>query len=133
MRTLTGLEQLIKDSNIQDKCGSAIAYLCHTASITNDFKSGAQQMHNVFGKRLKQFFGPQHGFKTDVQDNMIETGHNTHEYFNIPVYSLYAENRSPSEKMLEGIDTIVVDLQDVGTRIYTYTVSYTHLTLPTKA
>lgn len=68
-------------------------------------------------------FGPQHGFRSDVQDNMIETPHGAFdagEKRRIPLYSLYSDTREPTPDMLKGIDTLVVDLQDVGTRIYTY-------------
>jgi uncharacterized protein YbbC (DUF1343 family) len=70
--------------------------------------------------RLAALFGPQHGFRSDVQENMIETGHGRDEVRHVPVYSLYSETREPSPEMLSGLDVLVVDLQDVGTRIYTY-------------
>jgi uncharacterized protein YbbC (DUF1343 family) len=67
-------------------------------------------------------FGPQHGFRSDVQDNMIETPHS--EFAGgkkrIPLYSLYSDTREPTAEMMSGIDTLVIDLQDIGTRIYTY-------------
>ena len=69
----------------------------------------------------------QHGFVTDVQDNMVETTHYTHPYFKLPVYSLYSETRIPTDEMLQGLDHIFVDLQDVGTRIYTYIYTMTLL------
>ena len=70
--------------------------------------------------RLTALFGPQHGFRSDVQDNMIETDHARHPRLDVPVYSLYGETRTPTPAMLSGIDMLVVDLQDVGTRVYTY-------------
>ncbi len=70
--------------------------------------------------RLAALFGPQHGFRSDVQDNMIETGHARHPRLGVPVYSLYGETRAPTPAMLSEIDVLVVDLQDVGTRVYTY-------------
>jgi uncharacterized protein YbbC (DUF1343 family) len=67
-------------------------------------------------------FGPQHGFRSDVQDNMIETPHSELEAGKrrVPLYSLYSDTREPTAAMLEGVDTLVIDLQDIGTRIYTY-------------
>jgi uncharacterized protein YbbC (DUF1343 family) len=67
-------------------------------------------------------FGPQHGFRSDVQDNMIETPHGELEAGKrrVPLYSLYSDTREPTAAMLEGVDTLVIDLQDIGTRIYTY-------------
>src|SRR5207253_9496487 len=70
--------------------------------------------------RLAAIFGPQHGFRSDVQDNMIETRHAHDEVRRVPVYSLYSEVREPTPEMLRGLDVLVVDLQDVGVRIYTY-------------
>ena len=65
-------------------------------------------------------FGPQHGFRSDVQDNMIETPHANDGQRRVPVYSLYSETREPTADMLGGIDALVIDLQDIGARIYTY-------------
>jgi uncharacterized protein YbbC (DUF1343 family) len=65
-------------------------------------------------------FGPQHGFHSDVQENMIESAHARDRRRQVPVYSLYSETREPTAEMLAGLDALVVDLQDVGTRIYTY-------------
>ena len=69
---------------------------------------------------LGAVFGPQHGFHADVQDNMIETGHVRDQRRRIPIYSLYSETREPTADMLAGLDALVVDLQDVGSRIYTF-------------
>ena len=69
---------------------------------------------------LAALFGPQHGFRADVQDNMVETDHARHPSLDVPVYSLYGETREPTSEMLSDLDTLVVDLQDIGTRVYTY-------------
>ena len=119
-KVVTGLERLINEKPLQDSIRGNIAYLCHSASIDANFNTGVILLQKLFGKRLMKLFGPQHGFVTDVQDNMVETSHYNHPYFNIPVYSLYSETRTPTDEMLEGIDTFIVDLQDVGTRFYTY-------------
>ncbi|TNF01971.1 MAG: DUF1343 domain-containing protein, partial [Deltaproteobacteria bacterium] len=74
----------------------------------------------LFGKRLVKFFGPQHGFVSDVQDNMIETKDFVHTYYQRPIISLYSDDRKPSDDQLSGIDTFIIDLQDVGARVYTY-------------
>src|SRR5690606_26675817 len=65
-------------------------------------------------------FGPQHGFRSDVQDNMIETPHAQDDDRRVPVYSLYSDTREPTAEMLAGLDALVIDLQDIGARIYTY-------------
>jgi uncharacterized protein YbbC (DUF1343 family) len=70
--------------------------------------------------QLAALFGPQHGFRSDVQDNMIETSHGDDCTRRVPVYSLYSETREPTRAMLEGVDVLVIDLQDVGSRIYTF-------------
>jgi uncharacterized protein YbbC (DUF1343 family) len=69
---------------------------------------------------LGAIFGPQHGFRSDVQDNMIETPHAQDATRRVPVYSLYSETREPTVDMLKGLDALVIDLQDIGARIYTY-------------
>lgn len=119
-KTVTGLERLANDKTLQDSVKGKIGYLCHSASIDSNFHSGAILLQKVFKDRLQKLFGPQHGFVTDVQDNMVESTHYIHPYFKIPVYSLYSETRTPTDEMLEGLDTLIVDLQDVGTRVYTY-------------
>ncbi len=69
---------------------------------------------------LSAIFGPQHGFRSDVQDNMVETTHSRDARRAVPVYSLYSETREPTAEMVKGLDAMVVDLQDVGSRIYTF-------------
>lgn len=119
-KTITGVEKLINDQALQSKIKGNIAVLCHSASITSDFTIIVSHLKKIYGERLKSIWGPQHGFVTDVQDNMIETKSFHHQYFDLPVHSLYSKHRVPTEKMLAGIDTIIVDLQDVGCRVYTY-------------
>ncbi len=123
----TGLQRLIEEKSLQEKFKGKIGYLCHSASVTKDLEHGLHALQRVFGPRLTKIFGPQHGFVTDVQDNMVETTHYIHPYFKLPVYSLYSETRIPTDEMLEGLDHVFVDLQDVGTRIYTYIYTMTLL------
>lgn len=115
-----GLERLLSERDLQDKVKGDIGYLCHSASVTQDLELGVGPLMRVFGPRLKKLFGPQHGLVTDVQDNMVETPHTIHPYYKLPVYSLYSETRIPTDDMLKGLGTLLVDLQDVGTRVYTY-------------
>ncbi|MFG1487089.1 DUF1343 domain-containing protein [Halobacteriovorax sp. RZ-1] len=122
-----GLERLRDDATLQNKITGNIALLCHSASVDSKFKVAPIIFKEIFGDRFKKLFGPQHGFVSDVQDNMVETDHYTHPFFGVPVYSLYSETRKPTKEMLEGIDTFVVDLQDVGTRVYTYITTVTYL------
>ena len=123
----TGLDILSKDKMLQKKIKGNVALLCHNASINSSFTHAAIKFKEIFGSRFVKLFGPQHGFTTDAQDNMIETNHYIHPYFKIPVYSLYSETRIPTDEMLEGIDHLFVDLQDVGCRMYTYIYTLTLL------
>lgn len=116
----TGLDILTKDNNLQKKFKGNVALVCHNASIDSTYTHGILKFKEMFGSRFIKIFGPQHGFSTDVQDNMVETDHYIHPYFNIPVYSLYSETRIPKDEMLEGIHHLFIDLQDVGCRVYTY-------------
>ena len=109
----TGLERLLSEKDLQAKFKGNIGYLCHSASVTKNLEHGLLALQRTFGSQLKKIFGPQHGFVTDVQDNMVETTHYVHPYFKLPVYSLYSETRIPTDEMLEGLDHIFVDLQDV--------------------
>lgn len=120
MRVATGLEVLMNDSQLQKEFKGNVALLCHNASIDAHYGHAALRFKTLFGTRFVKLFGPQHGFSTDAQDNMIETAHVVHPFFKIPVYSLYSETRVPTDAMLDGIDHFFVDLQDVGCRMYTY-------------
>jgi uncharacterized protein YbbC (DUF1343 family) len=115
----TGLE--IVNNNIPAKLkGKRIGVLCHAPSITNDFKHILEIFFNRKDCKLSAVFGPQHGLFGQTQDNMIEWEGHQHPLFKIPVFSLYGKNRKPSPGMLKDLDLLLVDLQDVGTRPYTY-------------
>jgi uncharacterized protein YbbC (DUF1343 family) len=126
-QVLTGLQKLIDSKELQNKYTGNIGLLCHSASVDKNYDHSLVKFIEMFGKKVVKVFGPQHGFVSDVQDNMIETDHFTHPYFNLPVYSLYSETRKPTDAMLEGIDHLFIDLQDVGTRIYTYIYTMTYV------
>ena len=100
--------------------GRRIGVVCNPASIDHGFGHIADRIAAHPGATLAAIFGPQHGFRSDVQENMIETGHARDAARRVPVYSLYSETREPTGEMMRGLDVLVVDLQDVGTRIYTY-------------
>ncbi|WP_456440520.1 exo-beta-N-acetylmuramidase NamZ family protein [Psychroserpens sp.] len=127
MKVKTGLDILVKDKNLQSEFNGKVALLCHNASIDSTYTHAVLKFKEIFGDRFVKIFGPQHGFSTDVQDNMIETNHTIHPYFNIPVYSLYSETRIPTDEMLEGINHLFIDLQDIGCRMYTYIYTLTLL------
>jgi uncharacterized protein YbbC (DUF1343 family) len=113
-----GLELLATDPMMAKSWGNCLL-LCNQASVTSTFKPAWEVVREVLGDKLIGFFGPQHGFHSTVQDNMIETGDGLGPY-GLPVYSLYSDTREPSEQMLEGADTILIDIQIVGCRVYTF-------------
>jgi uncharacterized protein YbbC (DUF1343 family) len=100
--------------------GRRIGLLCNPASIDAQFQHTADRLFNDPGVTLSALFGPQHGFRSDLQDNMIETPHGRDCRRKVPVFSLYSETREPTDEMLDHLDLLVVDLQDVGTRVYTF-------------
>lgn len=123
----TGIMRLKNEAELKKQYTGNIGILCHSASIDEKYNHTLEIMLEVFGDQVKKVFGPQHGFVTDVQDNMIETDHFTHPHFKLPIYSLYSETRVPTDEMLAGLDHIFIDLQDVGTRIYTYIYTMTYM------
>ena len=100
--------------------GRRIGVLCNPASIDGSFRHSADVLFDDPEVTLAAIFGPQHGFRADLQDNMIETPHRRDARRQVPVFSLYSEVREPSAEMLAGLDALVVDIQDVGTRVYTF-------------
>jgi uncharacterized protein YbbC (DUF1343 family) len=97
-----------------------IGLLANPASVNRDLVHAWQVIDSQKPGQITAIFTPQHGFWGDAQANMIETEHGWHQSLDVPVYSLYSETRRPTSQMLEKIDCLVVDLQDVGTRIYTF-------------
>jgi uncharacterized protein YbbC (DUF1343 family) len=120
-----GTDRLLASGRLD---GQRVGIVCNPASIDRDLRHIADRLIEPAnetrparqGVRLTAIFGPQHGFRSDVQENMIETGHARDALRRVPVYSLYSETREPTAEMLRDVDLLVVDLQDVGTRIYTY-------------
>jgi uncharacterized protein YbbC (DUF1343 family) len=99
--------------------GRTVGLVCNPASINARFQHIIDRAESS-GVRVGAIFGPQHGFRSDLQENMIESAHAEDQRRQVPIYSLYSETREPTAEMLAGLDAIVIDLQDVGTRIYTY-------------
>jgi uncharacterized protein YbbC (DUF1343 family) len=115
----TGLDQ-IKAKLPPGLTGRKIGILCHAPSITADFKHITEIFYGRRDCLLTAIFGPQHGLYGQTQDNMIEWQSIRHPAYDVPVYSLYGEFRKPSPGMLNDIEALVIDLQDVGARLYTY-------------
>jgi len=117
MRVRLGSERLLASSTLD---GRRVGVVCNPASVDHDLRHIADRLGAHPRARLTALFGPQHGFRSDVQDNMIETRHGRDEIRKVPVYSLYSETREPTADMLRDLEVLVIDLQDVGVRIYTY-------------
>ena len=112
-----GSDLLLASGRLQ---GLTIGVVCNHASVDRGYAHVVDRVAAARGVRLGAIFGPQHGFRSDVQDNMVETGHATDASRRVPLYSLYSETREPTPAMLAGLDALVIDLQDIGARIYTY-------------
>src|SRR5215204_916607 len=113
-----GLERLLEDhASVR---GARVGLICNQASVDHGYRHAADLLHEHSEINLTALFGPQHGIRGDVQDNMIETGHAVDRRTQVPIYSLYSETREPTDEMLRDVDVIVVDLQGVGCRIYTF-------------
>ncbi|PID75579.1 MAG: hypothetical protein CSB23_03150 [Deltaproteobacteria bacterium] len=125
----SGLEVFL-DSASYILSGERLGYLSNQASTTSQLVQGRYLLRQRFGPRLTTLFSPQHGFFAEKQDNMIESEHFVDSETRLPVYSLYGELRRPSPEMFENLDVLVVDLVDVGTRVYTfiYTLAYCLMT-----
>jgi uncharacterized protein YbbC (DUF1343 family) len=119
--TLFGIDRLLADPELRKPLvGKRIALLAHPASVTRDLTHSLDALAACPGIRLSAAFGPQHGLKGDKQDNMMETPDAVDPRLGIPVFSLYGEVRRPTGRMMSTFDVILVDLQDLGCRIYTF-------------
>jgi uncharacterized protein YbbC (DUF1343 family) len=112
-----GSERLLASTALN---GARVGLVSNPASVDRQLRHIADHLAVHQDARLAALFGPQHGFRSDVQDNMIETRHAHDEVRRVPVYSLYSDVREPTREMLRDLDLLVIDLQDVGVRIYTY-------------
>jgi uncharacterized protein YbbC (DUF1343 family) len=116
---VTGLEA-IADHFPSAFTGKRIGVLCHAPSITRNFEHITDILAQRTDCRLTAIFGPQHGIHGETQDNMIEWQSHVHPVYSMPLYSLYGEHRKPTTEMLSDIDILLIDLQDIGARLYTY-------------
>jgi uncharacterized protein YbbC (DUF1343 family) len=112
-----GSERLLASSRLN---GLRVGVLANPASIDGEFRHIADRLAASSDWTLAAIFGPQHGFRSDFQDNMIETPHTEDKKRGVPIFSLYSETREPTPEMLDLIDALVIDIQDVGARIYTF-------------
>ncbi len=118
--TLFGIDRLLGQPELRQPLeGQRIALLAHPASVTRDLTHSLDALAAA-GVNLTAAFGPQHGLRGDKQDNMVESEDFTDPVHGIPVFSLYGEVRRPTGQAMGTFDTILIDLQDLGCRIYTF-------------
>ncbi len=116
-----GIDRLVADASLRAPlAGRRVALLAHPASVTQDLTHSLDALAACGGIKLSAAFGPQHGLRGDKQDNMIESPDFNDPVLGIPVFSLYGEVRKPTDTMMDAFDVILIDLQDLGCRIYTF-------------
>jgi uncharacterized protein YbbC (DUF1343 family) len=123
-----GLDRLRQEKKLhQQLIGHRLALLGHPASVDEDLRHALDVVAGIPGLELVAAFGPQHGLRGDKQDNMIESPEFLDPIHKIPVFSLYGDARRPTQAMMESFDVLLVDLQDLGCRIYTYITTLRYL------
>ncbi len=115
----TGIDR-IREGHWKRLRGYRLGLLSNQASLDSRLNPAREVISELLPGQLKALFGPQHGFGGEDQDNMVETDHSYDKELRIPIFSLYADRREPHPHMLEMIDVLIVDLQDVGARVYTF-------------
>ncbi|TAJ36766.1 MAG: DUF1343 domain-containing protein, partial [Brevundimonas sp.] len=116
-----GLDRLLSDDALKAQLkGRRVALLAHPASVTKDLGHAVDALAACPEIELTAAFGPQHGMKGDLQDNMMESPDYRDPVHGFPVFSLYGEVRRPRDEWMETFDVVLIDLQDLGCRIYTY-------------
>ena len=116
-----GIDRLIENPTLRRELhGRRVALLAHPASVTADLTHSLDALAALSDVRLSAAFGPQHGLRGDKQDNMVESPDFNDPALGIPIFSLYGEVRRPTPAMMDTFDVLLVDLQDLGCRIYTF-------------
>ncbi|HYD88414.1 MAG TPA: DUF1343 domain-containing protein [Vitreimonas sp.] len=116
-----GIERLLEDASLRAPLlGKRVALVAHPASVTRDLTHSLDALMALGDVRVTAAFGPQHGMRGEKQDNMVESADYTDPLHGIPVFSLYGDVRRPSGQMLSTFDVVLIDLQDLGCRIYTF-------------
>src|SRR4051812_12640565 len=116
-----GIDRLLADPGLRAPlAGRRIALLAHPASVTESLQPSIDALAALGDLDLTAAFGPQHGLRGDKQDNMVESPDFKDPVHGFPVFSLYGEVRKPTDAMMQSFDVLLVDLQDLGCRIYTF-------------
>ncbi|MEW6532495.1 MAG: DUF1343 domain-containing protein [Thermodesulfobacteriota bacterium] len=122
----TGLERIAEHPDLLARTGQ-LGLLYNQASVDSCLRAAPEVIAGAFPGKLVKLFGPQHGVCGTEQDNMDETAHSVHPALGLAIHSLYSETRRPLPQMLDEVDTILVDIQDVGTRVYTFATTVLYL------
>ncbi|WP_300332845.1 DUF1343 domain-containing protein [Accumulibacter sp.] len=124
----SGLDRLLAEPALRRPLrGRRIALVAHPASVSSDLKHALDALAALGDLNLTAAFGPQHGLRGDKQDNMIESADFHDETHGIPVFSLYGRVRRPTREMMNTFDVLLIDLQDIGCRIYTFITTLRYL------
>src|SRR5438067_13884318 len=116
-----GIDRLLDEHELRKPlAGRRVALLAHPASLTRNLCHSLDALAMLDDVRLSAAFGPQHGLRGDKQDNMVESADYNDPVHGIPVFSLYGEVRRPTDRMMQSFDALLIDLQDVGCRVYTF-------------
>src|SRR3954463_1088130 len=116
-----GIDRLLEDRALRKPlAGRRVALLAHPASVTANLVHTLDALAATGDVKLSAAFGPQHGLRGDKQDNMVESPDFTDPVLGIPVFSLYGKVRRPTPQMMDSFDVMLVDLQDLGCRVYTF-------------
>src|SRR5258705_2456490 len=116
-----GIDRLLEEPELRKPlAGRRVALLAPPASVTRNLVHSLDALATLGDIRLSAAFGPQHGLRGDKQDNMVESSDFTDPVHGIPVFSLYGTVRRPTPEMMDTFDVLLVDLQDVGCRVYTF-------------
>src|SRR5436190_21391674 len=123
-----GIDRLLEEPALRKPlAGRRVALLAHPASLTRQFVHALDALAALDDIELVAAFGPQHGLRGDKQDNMVESPNFRDPMHGIPVFSLYGEVRRPTAAMMDSLDVLLIDLQDLGCRIYTFSTTLRHL------
>lgn len=116
-----GIDRLLEDASLRAPlAGKRVALVAHPASVTRDLTHSLDALAALSDIRITAAFGPQHGMRGEKQDNMVESADYTDPIHGVPVFSLYGDVRRPSGQMMSTFDVVLIDLQDLGCRIYTF-------------
>lgn len=119
-RVILGIERILEDPPAWLRRRASVGLLVHPASVDADLNHTVERFMERYRGVVRALFGPQHGLWGEKQDNMVISPHERHTPWGVPAYSLYGETLRPTDEMLAGVEVFLVDLQDVGCRVYTY-------------